>query len=480
MDFFARQDHARRASRWLVVLFVLSVIAIVSVTNVAAYYALSYQAEVMANRTALHVVVTVLTLCAIGVGSAIKIAQLSGGGSVAAEMMGAKRLNDSAASAEERTLLHVVEEMSIASGVPMPLVYVIEEDGLNAFAAGHRPSDAVIAVTRGCLARMDRAELQGVVAHEFSHLLNGDMHLNLRLIGLLSGILVIGETGRVLMRMCGWSNDGSRRDRGVIIWLLGAGIVLFVIGYVGYFFGRLIKAAINREREYLADASAVQFTRNPAGVAGALKKVGDRYGRSAIHHPRAEEFSHLFFGQALASSWLGLLASHPPLRRRIRAVDPRWDGTWPEVAPIEPPPRSELEVSGPARSLVIGAEQIAARIGRFSPEHIAYGAALLANLPSEITAASRDPFSARAAILALLIDARPAIAELQWQAIAGRDPSLATETRRLHPIIAPLGDAARLPLFDLSMPALRSLGAGQRIDLLALVADLVSADQELT
>jgi Zn-dependent protease with chaperone function len=487
MDFFAQQDRARRATRWLVVLFVLSVIALVTALDVAAYWTCALDERMIAIRPQVLFWTTVAAVAAIAGGSAIKIAQLSGGGSTVAEMLGGKRLSGTASGAAERTLLHVVEEMSIASGVPMPLVYVLEEPGINAFAAGYRPSDAAITVTRGCLERLSRPQLQGVIGHEFSHLLNGDMRLNLQLVGLLSGILVIGETGRVLLRMSGWFDNpdddifvssDDRRDRGGLVFLIGAGLALFVIGSGGYLLGRLIKAAISREREFLADAAAVQFTRDPASVAGALKQVGDQYVRSFIRNPRAEEFSHLFFGDAVRRPWTDLLATHPPMQARIRAIEPTWNGVWPTVAPIQPPVRPPTPVN--VSATMLGADLVTGRIGRVVPEHLDYGRALLSRLPDGVAAAARETFGARAAVLALLIDDRRDIADRQWSVIAARDPALAAETQRLQPLVAPLGASARLPLFDLSIPALRMASMQQRESLLAIVDAVARADDTLT
>ncbi len=235
---------------------------------------------------------------------------------------------------DERRLLNVVEEMAIASGLPVPPVYLLEnEPGINAFAAGHTPGDAVIAVTSGTLRRLSRDELQGVIGHEFSHILNGDMRLNIRLMGVLFGILVIGIVGWIIFRSSFGSptrcpdDDDDRKGFNPIPLI---GLALYVIGYVGVFFGNLIKAAVSRQREFLADASAVQFTRNPDGLAGALKKIGALAEGSQIQDPHAEEASHLFFGKAVGGldHFFGLLASHPPLVERIRRIDPSFTGDF--------------------------------------------------------------------------------------------------------------------------------------------------------
>ena len=263
-------------------------------------------------------VVAALTLGVITVGSLFKMLQLKKGGSYVAEHLGGKRVNRLSADKDEKRLLNVVEEMAIASGVSVPQVYIMTgEKGINAFAAGYTPGDAAIAVTQGCLSTLSREQLQGVIAHEFSHILNGDMRLNIRLIGFLYGIMVIAIVGRGLL----WSNRRSRNKKGANQTILLA-LALVVIGYVGQLFGRIIQSAVSRQREFLADASAVQFTRNPGGLAGALKRIAGFSQGSRIESPNAQEASHLFFSMAIRS----LFATHPPLAERIRRIDPEYSG----------------------------------------------------------------------------------------------------------------------------------------------------------
>ena len=280
----------------------------------------------------------------VGGASAFKVAQLASGGQAVALMMGGEEVPGTTTDARQKRLLNVVEEMALAAGVPVPPVYVLEEPGINAFAAGYAPGDAVVAVSQGCLNYLTRDELQGVVAHEFSHILNGDMRLNIRLIGLIFGIMALSIIGRILMFTSGGRSSGRDNSRGGLV-LLGLGV--FVLGLVGAFFGRLIMAAVSRQREYLADASAVQFTRNPDGIGGALKKIGGLAEGSRIDNPQAAEAGHMFFANAFAGEGLaGLLATHPPLVERIRRLDPQFDGQFPEVRPVGVD-REELE--GPRR-----------------------------------------------------------------------------------------------------------------------------------
>ena len=284
------------------------------------------------------------TLALIGGGSLYRIASLAGGGHTVAEMMGGRPLSHQTTDPDERKILNVVEEMAIASGTPVPPVYLLEhEDGINAFAAGSTPGDAVIGVTRGCIQNLTRDELQGVIAHEFSHILNGDMRLNLRLIGVLYGILLISLTGWIIFRSTADAllvrGPSRRRRRGVNPWPL-VGLALYVLGYVGVFFGNLIKAAVSRQREFLADASAVQFTRNPDGIAGALKKIGALAEGSQCPRPRGP-------------------GGQPPVLRRRRRPFPR-DLRHPSPAGRADPPHRSLV----RRRLFPGPREL----GRAAPE----------------------------------------------------------------------------------------------------------------
>jgi Zn-dependent protease with chaperone function len=283
----------------------------------------------------------------IGIVVALKRAELRQGGQVIAKALGGTRLDHQIADPKQRMLLNVGEEMAIAAGVPVPPVYLMPEAGINAFAAGYAPADAVIGITEGCLQQLNRDQLQGVVAHEFSHILNGDMRMNIRLIALLQGILFIGHAGYYLLRSAGRSSTAisigssrSKNNNGGGIFALALG--LMVLGYLGSFFGNLIKAAVSRQREFLADASAVQFTRNPQGIAGALKAIGAVGSRgSRVKHPNADEMSHLFFGEAI-SRWTSLFATHPPLAERIKRIEPSWLGKFPTASTLDDVTQSQM------------------------------------------------------------------------------------------------------------------------------------------
>ncbi len=348
MDFFQSQDAARKKTKFLVVYFVVAVIGIIIAIYSLLFPVLKYGEQKGRQGGSVYDTRPIQQLrrpgffqpdwflmVAAGVsgvillGSGYKTLLLSCGGDAVARSIGGRRVDPNTGDADERKLINVIEEMAIASGIPVPEVYVMDEEpGINAFAAGKTFSDAAIGVSRGAMKLLNRDELQGVIAHEFSHILNGDMKLNLRLIGVLHGILVLAIIGRVILRSAAYSGRSSRDDRGAgaIFMILGLG--LLVIGYIGVFFGHLIKSAVSRQREFLADASAVQFTRNPDGIGGALKKIGGLSYGSQLLSAHAEEVSHMTFGNSLPSGFMQSLATHPPLADRIKAIDGNWDGKF--------------------------------------------------------------------------------------------------------------------------------------------------------
>ena len=327
MDFVEQQEQARHQTKRFILYFVLAIGSMIAVIYfLLALFFLHQRMGVTAGigwlwDARLFACVSAGTLVVVMGGSLLKINELSHGGRALAMRMGGRQVGANAAEPDQRKLMNVVEEMAIASGVPVPAVFVLEEEGgINAFAAGHSTSDAAIGVSRGCIQLLTRDELQGVIAHEFSHILNGDMRLNMRLIGWVFGILCLTIIGKLLLRSRG------RKNPAPVI-----GLVLVVVGFIGVFFGRLIQSAVSRQREFLADASAVQFTRNPGGLAGALKKIGGLSGGSRLSTEYADEAGHLFFGNALSEGWFSLWSTHPPLQERIRRIDPGFDGTFPRV-----------------------------------------------------------------------------------------------------------------------------------------------------
>ncbi|MDH3643739.1 MAG: M48 family metallopeptidase, partial [Gammaproteobacteria bacterium] len=340
MNFFQAQDAARRNTWRLAALFVAAVVSLIVLTNllVAGVYLWTGNYASTSPRPLLDLMLNMPTeywllistgvVGVVGTASLFKYLTVRGGGRAIAEAVGGQLIHQSTNDLKQRRLLNIVEEMAIASGVPVPPVYLIHEPSINAFAAGFSADDAVIGINQGTLDHLSRDELQGVVGHEFSHILNGDMRINLRLIAMLHGILFIGTIGYGILRGVGHSRRRNS-DGGLPILALGVG--LLVIGYSGTFFGNLIKAAVSRQREYLADASAVQFTRNPDGIADCLRKMGGLSVGSTMTGAAAQEISHMFFGQSAQLFMNNLLATHPPLDARIRAIDPGWDGRFTPV-----------------------------------------------------------------------------------------------------------------------------------------------------
>ncbi len=512
MDFFEHQDVARRKTGLLVVYFCLAVILIVAGIYLAATAIFNFvesksdpgrQSTFELWEPNLFAFVAVATVGVIAIGSLYRTAILSSGGAVVAETLGGTPVNPNTRKLEERIVLNVVEEMAIASGTPVPQVYLMEdEEGINAFAAGYSPDDAVIGVTKGCTQMLSREELQGVIAHEFSHILNGDMRLNIRLIGIIYGILVIAQTGFVLIRVLGISSRRSRGNRdkggGALIAVFLFGLALWIIGYVGVFFGKLIKSAVSRQREFLADASAVQFTRNPSGLSGALKKIGGMARGARIECSQAEQASHMFFGNALSTSWLNLMSTHPPLDIRIRKIEPSFEGEYPQVVPLQRTKadlrpmgqKSEQAIHGRRaaatsaesrrHSFSFQASQVLSGIGAPGPEHFIYAAALIEVMPKRIVELVHEPFGARAVIYSLLLDADPEMRELQMKRLAEHAASIDfQETQKLLPLLDQISSEMRLPLVEMALPALKYMSPNQYHSFKQNVVHLVRADEEI-
>jgi Zn-dependent protease with chaperone function len=502
MDFFQQQDKARKKTKLLVFYFTLAVISIIAMiygvavfVNFAAasrHHHYSSDAPLTFWDPQLFFGVVLGTVAVIFLGSSYKTMALAGGGSVVAESLGGRLVNSNTADPDERKLLNVVEEMSIASGVPMPKVYVLEnENGINAFAAGHTPSDAVVAVTQTCMTKLTRDELQGVIGHEFSHILNGDMKLNIRLIGILFGIFCIATIGRILL------NTGGGRNNPLPF----VGILLLIVGSLGVFFGRLIQAAVSRQREFLADASSVQFTRNPPGLSGALQKIGGF--SSQMSSPHASDASHLFFASGLSESFFNLMATHPPLPDRIRAIDPTWDGKFKNLdddsaenfptaraksRPASPMPDILQKVLGGAiiasdemdQPPVIKPRSVLPNLGKPTPLHLKYAEELRNALPENLKAAARDPRDAMALIYALLLSRDDSQRATQLAGLAGRAPqSVSEKSAALFPDVSQAAARARLPLVNLALPALRQMDAGQFSQFSQAIQWLINSDGQV-
>lgn len=543
MDFFDRQDQARKSTTKLVVLFILATIATVVAINAVVIGARFFFFQDQEPGTAysgggfdlldpvLISVTSLITVAVIGGASLFKTAQIHGDGGKVARMLGGRLLDPKAADADENKLLNIVEEISIASGVPVPDVYVMDgEQGINAFAAGSSIGEAAIGVTRGCMEKLNRDELQGVIAHEFSHILNGDMKLNLRLMGIIFGILVIGLIGYGVFRVAPYmmsSRSRSRDDKGagaaMGLAALAVGAAIWLIGSIGVFFGRWIQASVSRQREYLADASAVQFTRNPAGIRDALRKIGGGVYKARVENRHAGEISHMWFGAAFG----GIFSTHPPLPQRITAIDKNWDGSMLKAEHVDPRtdverraeqrrgrarPKSHhqdlldslgLGRGGAGGAAVLGtilagsgntahrqapsaraqprmtAGNVTRDVGTLDAEHVDYAGKLVRAIPAVLREAARDPAEARGLVASLFLSRHPGTRVMQDEILAQKDSAAAAAAERFVSMIHELGPVARLPLLDLSIPALRQLGPQMTATFLSVISDLINADERV-
>ncbi|WP_301583694.1 M48 family metallopeptidase [Halomonas alkaliantarctica] len=506
MDFFTAQEHAQRKTWHLVILLVLAVLALVIVTTLVVAIALhlvsgaeqtSLSAQGMWSALSFQLVagVAIGVLAVVVLGGLFKQRQLSGGGRAVAEALGGREINLTTHDADERRILNVVEEMAIASGTPVPSVYVVEEEGINAFAAGFQTTDAVIGITRGTIRNLTREELQGVVAHEFSHILYGDMRLNIRLVSILHGILLIGLLGGTLLRSMRYRRAGGSKRNNSAAVILGLGAALMVVGYAGTFFGNLIKSAVSRQREYLADASAVQFTRNPYGIGNALVKIGSHRQGSYLKAPQAAEFSHLFFGQGIKLGFTRMMATHPPLKNRIQRIMPDWDGRfevrWHSQQTDHDTPgsedsedgsedRSDAKLSKGTMTAVLtaaSAQTAINAIGQPTQRHLAQARATLEALPERIKTAAHEPYTARAIIYALLLSDKPSVREQQLEALQQIAlPDVYRVLMDIGPEVLRLDIELRLPLVELALPALKSLSVEQAQHFRLCMERLINAD----
>ena len=490
MEFFEAQDQARKRTKWLLLWFLMAVVAVVLAVNILVLAVTGDIELLLANpASALGLVlpVTVGTAGLILGSSLFKSLQLRAGGEVVAKDLGGRLVQTGTTDHYERRLLNIVEEMAIASGMPVPQVYVMDhEEGINAFAAGTEPSNAVVGVTRGCMTLLDRDELSGVVAHEFSHILNGDMRLNMRLIGFIFGLVVISIIGRGVFEMMRFSSLSSRRDReggGAAMAILAIGIGLMVIGGIGVFFGRLIQAAVSRQREYLADASAVQFTRNPDGIADALRKIGGLSDRNKLRTAKAGEASHMFFSDSGLFSFG--LATHPPLAVRIKAILGREPEGFLEsgLSEMEDPGQASAMVSGfsgGAGSRPRHSGLQAADIGleeRISQDH---GRTVRAGLPPHWQELAHSSAGAQSLVFALLLaeDHDLARAELDYLEKMIGKPAAAF-VAQLKPELEDLPSVEKIALIDLAMPTLRGVSRAEYERFRETMEHLIRADEKV-
>jgi Zn-dependent protease with chaperone function len=495
LNFFDAQDRARRATQWLVVVyFIATALIVLGVTMVVGFALFGTSMEgrpyspgeiLAANPGPLLATAAITALFIIGA-SIYKTAVLASGGGRVARQMGGTLVAADVTDPLRRRLRNVVEEMAIASGIPVPEIYVLEEeDSINAFAAGYAPGDAAVAVTRGTLELLNRDELQGVIAHEFSHILNGDMRLNIRLMGVLFGILVLGLMGRMIVRG-GYHGRllSSRRDRGApVVLVIGLGVA--ILGWIGVFFARLIKAAVSRQREYLADASAVQFTRQTNGIANALKKIGGYREASYIRAADPEEISHMLFGAG--ARFTGLFATHPPLGDRIRALEPSFrESDYPEVVPVSVGERlaedaaqtmAAAAAAAPAAAPASLPDRVVAAAGNPGAQDVAYARQLRQSIPAGLYDAAHSAELAYLLVVALIVDRGQQHRGRQLRLVEERlGAERARIVGRLHDEVLSMPADYRLPLLEITFPALKLRPAAQLEYLVELASRLIDVD----
>jgi Zn-dependent protease with chaperone function len=495
MDFYARQEAARRTTRWLLVAFLISVaLVVVAVDAVVAFVIAS--AEPGASPVNAVVGSSIVVLGIICGASLFKTLSLRAGGSAVARSLGGTRIERATSDIALKRLHNVVEEMSIASGVTMPEVYILEhEDGINAFAAGNSPADAAIAVTRGAATRLKREELQGVIAHEFSHILNGDMRLNVRLLGWTFGLLAVAIVARVVLQSTPGSGGRSRKDGAGALMI--AALAAMVLGYIGVFFGRLLQAAVSRHRERLADASAVQFTRNPVGLSGALLKIAGASAGSRLVTPEAEEVAHMLFAAGLPR----LFATHPPIEERLKALDPSFraselptlaaeaarDSERQRAADAASPPGAgpgvNINAFTPASDRSIrghAAFDIAALAGTVANENVRYAENARLAIPEGLRDFVDSADHARALMLVVLTSKIPDVQAEQRRILeAAYGVEFASRVFGMQALADSLAPALRLPAVQQLFPALRRLSLAERQRLRDVVAKLANADARI-
>ena len=511
MDFYTRQADARRQTRWLVISFFVAMVLVAIALDLVLFTLFGFgdehhggisPLEFAARNPGVAIACTLTVMGVIGISSLFKSVQLRGGGSVVALGMGGVRVSRDTGDLKLKRLHNVVEEMAIASGVPMPEIYVLEKEAaINAFAAGHTPANAAIAVTQGALDRLNRDELQGVIAHEFSHVLNGDMRLNVQLMGWLFGLLVVALIGRTLLR---FAPRGRKSGSGFIV----AALAVMVLGYIGMFFARLLQAAVSRQRERLADASSVQFTRNPDGLKGALVKIAGLPDGSKIVSADAEQTAHMLFAPGLSR----FFRTHPSLGERIRELDPKFDvsrlpavaeraltmipafdgselaganvlrmaDAGPASAPAFASASASSQAQAPAPVVPVKPYAIASQVGVLETLHIEQAKAMRLALPDVLREFVESSGRARALVLALLLSRDEAVRVRQYALLAS---STSAEeigvVRDTQPVAESLQSLLRLPALLQIFPALRRLPTEQKQSLAKLADNLIRADARI-
>lgn len=488
MNFFQEQEKAKNNTKILVILFILGILGTILMTNVVVAIAIAYLdgVESISFDSNTFIFISIVIAAIIAIGSAYKYSELSSGGHVVAEAVGGTLIPHDTSDSKQRKLLNVVDEMSIASGISAPPVYLLDQSGINAFAAGLTYDDAVIGVTRGAIETFNREELQGVIAHEFSHIFNGDMRLNIRITGLLHGILIIGIIGREILNSFNHSRhlSGSRSSkkgdiRGAII-IVAIGFT--IVGFIGTTFGEIIKALISRQREFLADASAVQFTRYPEGIANALRKIGA--SSSSIDSTSASTYSHLYFADAISGFWSGLFSTHPKLDDRIKRIDPSWDGSYIQHKSKKESSKKDKKTTTKedmaktvAAAVVIDAMN---HIGSVDIKRLQGASTILETIPKSLKSMSENPFSAQALIYALLCSEDEKIRNMQKESITKHSDVLVKQTQLALTSIKTLQRDSYISLMQLCITSLKMMSLAQYKEFREYAKQLIDMDKKIS
>jgi Zn-dependent protease with chaperone function/uncharacterized tellurite resistance protein B-like protein len=483
LGFFEQQDRARRATARLLVLYALTVALIVACANLVVVPFYVWWAGAPASP-AVYATVSLVTLCVIALGSLEIMARLSIGEGELALVLAGRRVPRGSGIDAERRLINVVDEMAIASGLAAPPLYVLNrEAGINAFAAGYSPNQAIVVVTRGALEELSRDELQAVIAHEFGHILNGDIRLNLRAACALQGIVFLSAIGRFMMQYySGYGTEEGRRFFHLPFAVIGAGF--YGLGFVGLIGARLIQAAIAREREYLADACAVRYTRNADALCGALARIQRHPQGSSVRNWHAESLAHMLFAPN-RSAWY---ATHPPIETRMQRANPNMapEVYFEQLKRPKPVIAKKQDVKETPKTIVptrvTAVAALVASIGEPDGAALEYASGLLAYLPTSIREALGSAAGAQAVMVGMVIDAEATARGRQLRALEalGRE-ELGRKAEVLAPLIAQLDRAYRLPIVALALPVLRTeLDEAGRRAFLAAMRAAIEADARLT
>ena len=483
MDFFREQDIARRNTRLLTALFILAVLVLIAITNLLLVGLLLFETDEYGTDGLIayfdwpsFFAVGAVVALVIGLVALVNWFNFARGGKQIATALGGTLVQPSTEDPLERRAANVVQEMALAANMPVPSLFILDQEpGINAFAAGTSPANAVVAVTRGALTTLSRDQLQGVIGHEFSHILNGDMRLSIRLAAMLRGITFIGDVGSILLRSASRRHRyrSSKDDNRSAALALGLG--LYVIGLLGGLMAGLIKSAISKQKEYLADASAVQFTRNPEGIGDALKIIGGHSSGTQVTAGRAEEMSHLFFGQVQPRLWSGF-ATHPPIAKRIKRIDPAWDGMFLTATPPAEGHSGDETASDPSHQAALAALTIAAAATKPTiSDSVSTGPSGPYDEAESLLLETRDPFGAMALVLALVWD--PTHEKTQLRALEAKPVTgLSVTIRRWCQPVHARTAAQRLTLLELCLPTLKGLSKAQYQAFRELLLEWISAD----